>query len=184
MLKPKDRLRRQARRKYFVRLYAAQNGLCHWCKSYCAILSNIPQEQVVSIKNWRVTWRDGDDCLVGRIASVDHVQEIRNGGKNEGNIVMACTLCNCRRSAMRSPTEALDKVCRDCQGPKQPKQTRCHACRLKHDAEWLKRIGWEEVPKTGGHVKYQDPLNGELHIIRFACAIAGKRQNAERGVTR
>lgn len=61
------------------RLWKLENGRCYWCG--------------------RETIRDMpiDGRLTALHATIDHVVPISLGGKNNGNIVLACCECNTRR---------------------------------------------------------------------------------------
>lgn len=170
----KHAIRQRARRKYLDVLYARQNSLCYWCDSACVIVANIPEQDRVSVSNGFVTWRIGDKTLRARMATVDHLDPIRNGNSNvnsEDNLVMACIDCNKDRTKVTK----IEHVCNRCGGAlKSHQRGHCGACRIARTISWLKTNGWEEIPNADGdptHTKFRDPQTGADHILRHACEI-------------
>lgn len=171
----KRRLREKARLKNLDRLYAQQNSLCHWCKSQTAIVANIPEEQVLSVKNGFVAWKDAGLAFTAKIATTDHLKPVSEGGGNDpDNLVMACGDCNKDRTATRNLTPvAIRQVCPECGGEKPIKRRRCKACYVKRAKAWLAGLGWVEVPGVNGESSFRNPASGEVHVLTMACKIAG-----------
>ena len=66
------------------KLFAAQNGLCHWCGH--------PME----LEHYRLTWT-GRLKANALFATFEHLIPKRDGGKRGDNIVLAHAHCNKRR---------------------------------------------------------------------------------------
>lgn len=168
-------IRRKARRHFIDALYAKQNSLCWWCKSACVIVANIPEDDRISESQGFMTWQDGEQRFSAKVATVDHLQPIReDGGNDEGNLVMACGNCNKDRTKQTQ----IRMVCSQCSGPLDKKRTgKCTQCRIDSSKKWLKDHGWNEV-RSGDeptHTKFIDPQTGESHILRYACEMLNKR---------
>ena len=171
----KHNFRRSARRRYMDVLYAKQNSLCWWCKSACVIVSYIQEENRIGESQGFLTWRDGEFTFIAKVATVDHIQPIRDDGTNlEENLVMACGNCNKDRTKQTQ----IRTVCSECLGPLDKRRTgKCGRCRIASSIRWLKEHGWIEVPSDDDptHNKFQDSVTGTVHILRHACEILNGR---------
>jgi hypothetical protein len=180
----KHQQRKHDREKHLDRLYAEQNSLCHWCKSQCVLLRYIQPEQIVCQRNACVVWEDGEFTFEAHVATIDHVDPIRDSGRDGSradNLVMACSSCNGRRTQTPSPKpDVIRRVCPDCLGEKPARFSRCKACQVKQRIDWLLANGWEKVDTNNGQCKFRDPQTGELHIMRIACETLAARKDASR----
>jgi len=179
----KKKLHERARLSHLARLYAEQNSLCHWCHSATVMLRYIRKESIVRINNGGVVWRIGEETFFARIATVDHLVKVSDGGGNEPeNVVMACATCNKDRTKTRSPVpDSIRKVC-SCGAPKHKRSRFCRACRIARSMEWLAGLGWQAVPghtDSEKHFQFVDPDTGRQHILRCAIkqAVRKIRQN-------
>lgn len=174
----KFRIRNNARNQWLERLYARQNSMCYWCRSQTVLLRYIAVEQEIANKNGFVIWRDGENIFSARIASVDHIQALRDGGTNDQmNLVMACVDCNGKRTRTRSPVpDKIRKLCPICAGPKEEQRRMCLPCHRKTVVGWLESNGWVIFQNADGYDRFVDPLNGDVHkFIRFAVKLQKQR---------
>lgn len=171
-------LHRRAREKWLERLYAKHNSLCHWCKSATAMRRFVEPASLISATNGFLTWRDGDVVLRARLATVDHVTPISEGGTNDAtNVVLACADCNQNRTRTKSPKpEIIRRQCPKCFKEKPERKSMCHECFFTTSVSWLESHGWTMVTTEDGFRRFVDPLTGEVHmILRIACRVQRAR---------
>jgi hypothetical protein len=174
------RIHKKARERWLEHLYARQNSMCYWCRSQTVLLRYISEEQELSCKNGFVTWRDGENVFAARIASVDHIRPVSDGGTNDpANLVMACVDCNQNRTRTLSPIpDEIRRLCPICAGPKDARRSMCLTCHRKTVIDWLEANGWVIFTSAGGHERYVDPLNGDVHkFMKIAAKVQDRRKN-------
>jgi len=172
----KRSIRKNARKKIDI-LYTKQNGLCHWCKSYVAIEKNIDKENVVVVKRSYIIWKDMGFVFSARIATIDHVIPIGQGGTSDiDNLVVACATCNNDRTNKPKAPDKLKLLCPNCHSDKKPKKKFCQKCLIEKRTEWLIERGWNRVEShEPGEYKYVDPETKERHVLHAALALQGQR---------
>jgi len=168
-----ERLRRCARRDWLPGLYARQNSLCWWCKSATVIFGYLPRDAVLSKENGHIVWVEAGLTLKARMATIDHVTPISEGGGNdESNLVMACEDCNGDRNNVKMKGCKIVRACHRCGGEKPANRSQCRDCFVWLTKAWLIAHGFAEVPgEDEGHTRFVDPETGQHHILRHAAKI-------------
>ena len=91
--------REKARKVYLPLLLEKHGHQCYWCKSKIVMRRSISQENIVFEDHGVVTHLCGDIIIKEKLASVDHVKELGDGGHNGiQNCVPSCWFCNNNRS--------------------------------------------------------------------------------------
>ncbi len=171
----KNQRSRQSRR-HLPDLYARQHGLCRWCLAATAIVRFVPEEDIVRETVDDITFRIGTEVVSARVATLDHVDPVRNGSPDAhdpGNFVMECAECNRNRTRTVSLKPGkVRRLCPNCLGPKDAAKRQCGRCKAAKTIGWLLAHGWVETPgHHEGRTMFADPKTGEAHILRHACKI-------------
>lgn len=124
------KLRRKSRRNYDKIFPKTKTCICFWCKETIVWLSRIPKQDRIEIiaKRFLATVIIEGQQQTLKIASIDHLNEIRNGGNEDiNNIVPSCIPCNMYRD--RDKRRII--FCQRCNSPKVGLKIYCKNCR-KH----------------------------------------------------
>ena len=127
------RVRHKARRR-LAKLIKAQHGKCAYCSREIVHFAELQRRGLVirRVGGQRVEFKaNGGMHIVCLVASVDHKLEIKRGGDNRfENLVASCIPCNTTRD--RTPSKYDPMLCRKCGQPKEdPHKRKCNACRTR-----------------------------------------------------
>lgn len=120
--------RKKTSRHYFRR-FKGYLTKCHWCGSRLVWMSRVPKENRIHFEpsKFRLTFRDKKDILTLRVASLDHVTPLSEGGSGElSNITVACVPCNKDRLDRRDHI----LTCQRCGCLKRGRKPYCKSCRI------------------------------------------------------
>lgn len=91
--------RESARRYRLPKLLEMYDNKCYWCKEPIIMRREVTPEQVVQEKHGVITFFSGPNLYEFKLASVDHIVELADGGTNDwNNTVPSCWFCNNERS--------------------------------------------------------------------------------------
>ncbi len=98
-----------ARRRRLPVLIRVHDYKCFWCKEPIILRREVPNEQIIQEKHGIITITDGPVVKEIKLASVDHVKSLADGGTNDwDNCVPSCWFCNNKRSNS-SPSSNSEK---------------------------------------------------------------------------
>lgn len=135
MTTPASKARRKQRKKsreWLDDLIEAQSGQCYWCK--LLIVRPRSLANVVESRHGKVFWVSSSGVMFGaKIATVDHIKPLKDGGDNSRqNTVAACLECNRNRNRADYRTPELlaqRSICPKCGGRKPTTRRKCDTCR-------------------------------------------------------
>ncbi len=169
----RKRVQRKARKSIFL-LMDRQKGKCYWCEEDLVIV-DVVRDRIVRITPNFVEWKDGEQVIRQKYATVDHVVPIREDHNNSpDNLVASCSSCNRDRTDQRSKTAR--KFCQ-CGKRKQADCDLCKRCREKAVSDYLISHGWEYNSELD---RWRRPGVGTLHDVKFAKWLQGKIEAGEK----
>lgn len=94
-----NNVRNQARRQVRKLLNGSRYARCHWCGCEIVFVKTVEPYKRVSIADGMITYRTNAGSITRKaVASVDHLNELRNGGSNDPeNLKPSCVRCNNER---------------------------------------------------------------------------------------
>jgi len=137
----RQKLLRKAR-KFRREILTKQNGKCYHCG--CDLI-----EPILVRKQHKHTKPIRIEGKLYRIATMDHIVRLADGGTNENNLVVSCPDCNKKRDMPFSKATAKPKFCVDCGkslGKVRRKTRRCPACKKKIWEKWQQMIKDGKLP--------------------------------------
>lgn len=97
--KRRHRKRQERRRRFKVRLWQEQNGLCYWCDSPMDLVFDPPKSKTP---------------MDGNLATFDHLDDkfSPERGKHDGEIrtMLACLSCNNKRGAISQAAQPIEEL--------------------------------------------------------------------------
>lgn len=135
-------LRQRAVQKVLRRYQHTIYAKCIWCQKTCVWWQKLPKEAILDAPSSRdlrnyafpegiVTFRRNGKIHKYPAATVDHLQEVSKGGRNnDDNLVVSCKRCNAERSTPPHSGSAKGAMkCVQCGSFKLPKsKRRCKPC--------------------------------------------------------
>lgn len=94
-----NNMRHKARRKVRNSLNGSRYATCYWCGCEIVFVKTVPSYRRISIADGMITYRTNAGSITTKaVASVDHVDPLRNGGDNSpDNLKPSCVRCNNER---------------------------------------------------------------------------------------